>query len=135
MFPRLHDVGLDRRLAERPAGFEAMQPAHQHVTLLVRPHEDRRLLPDLGNADRDLLELLRVHRLAQRRRDVDGGDLDDHRLHQMLFNHSSPPRPYRNRHRTIQDAHEGTVRESAQYQATRSIAYREDPTPYVASTR
>src|SRR3954471_12893510 len=65
---RLNQIGLHLDLAQGLAGLQAMQPADQHVALLVRTHQDRRLHSDLGDAFGQSLHLLGIDRTPFRRR-------------------------------------------------------------------
>ncbi|CDX59948.1 hypothetical protein MPL1032_270202 [Mesorhizobium plurifarium] len=72
----LHEIGVDRGLAEPLGGFEPVQPLNQDVALAVVPHLDRRLHAILEDILGKMAHGLGVQRLATRRRHVDVVDLD-----------------------------------------------------------
>lgn len=72
----LHDVSLDRRLAELPRCFQPVIAFDQHVAVALRvfAHEDRGFLAALQPAFHDLADLVLIQRLAPRGRHINLGD-------------------------------------------------------------
>ena len=47
MLGGLNQIARDRRFAECLAGFQPVQPFHQHEPVAIAPHQDRGFLPVL----------------------------------------------------------------------------------------
>lgn len=85
MPPRLNQISVDHALAERLAGFEAMQAFDQDEARAVGPHQDRRLQAGLQDADGERLDLRRVERLPSRLRHIDVGDGEGLTFHRVAI--------------------------------------------------
>src|SRR5262245_2254115 len=84
---RRHDVADNGCFTECLAGFQPMQPFHQHVAFAIAADQDGRLLPDLKDALGDLGHGLGLERRTTLHRHVDVGD----RKYLALHHGSSPP--------------------------------------------